>query len=265
MKNKGLTIADIAYKMDFDLYNRALSECLNTNLDKLSFQVKMKLVNDNYDNEFLSGLFKSIANGKNQISMEKIFEMFNYNNDTSFRHLSEIKNEISNMCLEIIPKCVSYTELKNNFNSLDKQVLGLITLENFLNVMKKYIGSKISSENLLHFIRMNKLMNNKNMINYRNFLMIIYIECKDDTWVKCLKAFRHFLKKECNDDLFIFIVKINNMCNNTSIKKTIEIERMHEFLKRKTDNNLDICSVFKFDFDKDAHINLDDFKHEFIV
>ena len=90
---------------------------------------------------------------------------------------------------------------------------------------------------------MNKLMNNKNMINYRNFLMIIYIECRDDTWVKCLNAFRHFLKKECNDDLFIFIVKINNLCNNISIKRTVELDRMHRFLKGRIGVDLDLKTV----------------------
>ena len=265
MKNNGITIADIAYKMDFDLYNRALSECLNTKLDKLSFQVKMKQVNDNYDNEFLSGLFSSIANGKTQINVEKVFDMFNYNNDNSYKHLSEIKNEISNTCLEIIPKCVSYTELKNNFNSYDKKVLGIIQLDNFLNVMKKFIGSKISSDYLLHFIRMNKLMNNKNMINYRNFLMIIYIECRDDTWVKCLNAFRHFLKKECNDDLFIFIVKINNLCNNISIKRTVELDRMHRFLKGRIGVDLDLKTVSKFDYNKDGIISMDDLKQIILI
>ena len=265
MKNKGLTIADIAYKMDFDLYNRALSECLNTKLDKLSFQVKMKLVNDSYDNEFLSGLFHSLTNGKNEIYIEKVFDIFNYNNDNSYRHLSEIKNEVINKCHEVIPKCVSYTELKNNFLPYDKQVLGLIHLDNFLSVMKKYLGSKISSEYLLHFLRINKFINNKNMVNYREFLMNIYIECRDDTWVKCLNAFRHFLKKECNDDLFIFIVKINNLCNNISIKRTVEIDRMHRFLKGRIGTDLDLKTVNKFDYNKDGIISMDDLKNIILI
>ena len=261
MKNKGITIADIAYKMEFDLYNRALSECLNTKLDRLSFYAKMKLVNDKYDNEYLNGLFTSISNGKTEINIEKVFNMFNYNNDESYKHLSEIKNEVINMCHDIIPKNVSYTELKTSFAAYDRYVLGEINLDIFLSVMKKYLGSKINSQNLIHFLRIHKLVNNKNVVNYRNFLLIIYIECKDDTWVKCLNAFRAYLKKECNDDLFIFIVKINNLCNNISIKRTVEIDRMHRFLQGRIGMNLEMKTVMKFDYNHDGIISMDDLKN----
>ena len=261
MKNNRLTIADLAYKMDFDLYSRALSECLNTKLDRLSFHVKMKLINDKYDNEFLNGLFNSISNGKNDITIEKIFNIFNYNNDESYKHLSEIKNEVINTCLNIIPKCVSYTELKTSFAVYDRYVLGEINVEMFLTVMKKFLGSKISPQNLIHFIRIYRLVNNKNMVNYREFLMIIYIECKDDAWVKCLNAFRAYLKKECNDDLFIFIVKTNNLCNNISIKRTVEFDRMHRFLKGRIGMDLDMKTVMKFDYNHDGIISMDDLKN----
>ena len=261
MKNKGLTIADIAYKMDFDLYSRSLSECLNTILDRLSFHVKMKLVNDKYDNEFLNGLFNSMANGKNEITIEKIFNIINYNNDESYKHLSEIKNEIINMCLNIIPKCVAYTELKNNFALYDRSVSGKIDLDMFLTVMKKFLGSKINSQNLIHFLRINHFIDNKNYVNYRNFLMIIYIECKDDTWIKCLNALRAFLKKECNDDLFIFIIKINNLCNNISIKRTVEFDRMHRFLQGRIGMDLEMKTVMKFDYNHDGIISMHDIKN----
>ena len=261
MQNKGLNIGDIAYKMEFDLYSRSLSECLNTKLDRLSFQVKMKLVNDKYDNEFLNGLFNSIANGKNEITIEKIFNIFNYNNDDSYKHLSEIKDEIINMCHNIIPKCVSYTELKTSFSSYDRYVSGKINLEMFLSVMKKFLGGKISAQNLIHFLRIEKLIDNKNMVNYREFVLIIFIECKDDTWVKCLNAFRAFLKKECNDDLFIFIVKTNNFCNNINIKRTVEFDRMHRFLQGRIGMNLEMKTVMKFDFNHDGIISMDDLKN----
>ena len=261
IKNKGLTIADIAYKMGFDLYNRPLSECLNTNLDKLAFQVKMKLVNDKYDNEFLNGLFNSITNGKTEITIDKVFDIINYNNDDSYKHLSEIKNEIINMCLDLIPKCVSYTELKNSFATYDRYILGEIKFDMFLSIMKKFLGGKINEQNLLHFLRIEKLINNNKMVKYRDFLMIIYIECKDDTWIKCLNAFRDFLKKECNDDLFIFIVKTNNLCNNISIKRNVEIDRMHRFLKGRIGMDLEMKTVMKFDYNRDGIISMDDLKN----
>ena len=262
MRNKGLTIADMAYKMDFDLYNRSLSECLNTKLDKLSFQVKMKLVNDNYDNEFLSGLYNSITNGKNnEITIEKVYNIFNYNDDESYKHLSEIKEEIIRMCHDIIPKSVSFTELKNSCLKYDYKILGKISLDNFLSIMRKFIGGKISPQNIIHFLRIHRIIDNKDIVDYHSFLMIIYIECKDDAWIKCLNVFKDFLKKECNNDLFIFIIKTNNLCNNISIKRTVEIDRMHRFLKGRIGMDLNMDTVLKFDYNKDGIISMDDLKN----
>ena len=262
MKNKGLTIPDIAYKMDFDLYNRPLSECLNTKLDKYAFQVKMQLINENYNSEFLSGLYNSITNNKNiEITVEKVFNILNYNNDESYKHLSEIKDEIINMCIEIIPKCVSFTELKNNFLKCDYKVLGKINLDNFLSVMKKYIGTKISSENLLHFLRIYKFIDKKNFVDYHKLLMIIYIDCRDDTWIKCLNAFRDYLKKECNDDLFIFMAKANNLSNTLTVNRNIEMVRMHRLLKGRVGADLSMNTVMKFDYNHDGFISMDDLKN----
>ena len=267
LKNNGITIADLAYIMDFDLYNRSLSECLDTKLDRLAFQVKMKLLNDNYDNEFLSGLFNSIANNKPNaiITMEKVFNIFNYNNDESYKHLPEIKEEIINKCIEIIPKCVSFTELKKDCISYDKQILGKIKLDNFLAIMKKYLGGKLNSKDLIHFLRINKYIDNKNVVNYHKFLMTIYKDCKDDAWVKCLNVFKEFLNKECNNDLFIFIVKTNNLCNNINIKRTVEIDRMHRFLKGRIGMDLKMGTVMKFDYNHDGIISMDDLRNIILV
>jgi len=267
LKNNGITIADLAYIMDFDLYNRSLSECLDTKLDRLAFQVKMKLLNDNYDNEFLSGLFNSIANNKPNaiITMEKVFNIFNYNNDESYKHLPEIKEEIINKCIEIIPKCVSFTELKKDCISYDKQILGKIKLDNFLAIMKKYLGGKLNSKDLIHFLRINKYIDNKNVVNYHKFLMTIYKDCKDDAWIKCLNVFKEFLNKECNNDLFIFIVKTNNLCNNINIKRTVEIDRMHRFLKGRIGMDLKMGTVMKFDYNHDGIISMDDLRNIILV
>ena len=183
----------------------------------------MKAINEHFDNEFIYGLFNYISEGKTEIKVKQFFDMINYNNDESYKNLFEIKDEIINTCMDIIPKNVSYTELKDNIMKHDKQLKGEITSVDFISIMRKFLGQKIQQQNLFDFLRIYKLINNKNIINYQKFLMIIYKDCKDDLWMKSLAAFHHFLKKECNDDLFIFIVKINNLGLITAAIMTAKI------------------------------------------
>ena len=261
IKNNGITIADIAYRIGYDIYNNSINECLNTKLNKLSFQTRMKAINDKFDNEFIYGLFNYISEGKNEITIKQFFDMINYNNDESYKHLTDIKDEIVDMCMEIIPKNASFTELKNCFIKQDNHLKGEINLENFNSIMRKLLGQKISQQNLLHFLRIYKLIDNKNIINYQKFLMIIYKDCKDDLWLRSLEAFRNFLHKECSDDLFIFIVKINNLCNNISIKRSVDIDRMQRFIRDHIGQEVDINTIMKFDYNGDGIISMDDLRN----
>ena len=261
MKNMGITIADIAYKLGYDLYNNSINECLNNKMNKLSFQTKLKAVNEKFDNDFIYGLFNYISEGKTEITAGKFFEAINYNNDESYKNLSDIKEEIINMCFDIIPKNISYTELKDNFMKSDKKLKGEINSEQFLSIMKRLLGQKIQQQNLLHFLRIYKLIDSKNIIKYQKFLMIIYKDCKDDLWMKSLEAFRHFLDKECSNDLFLFIVKINNLCNNISIKRTVDIDRMQRFIRDRIGQEVDIKTIMKFDFNNDGILSMDDLKN----
>ena len=261
MKNNGITIADIAYKIGYDIYNNPVNECLNSKLNKLSFQTKLKAINEHFDNEFIYGLFNYISEGKTEIKVKQFFDMINYNNDESYKNLFETKDEIINTCMDIIPKNVSYTELKDNIMKHDKQLKGEITSVDFISIMRKFLGQKIQQQNLFDFLRIYKLINNKNIINYQKFLMIIYKDCKDDLWMKSLAAFHHFLKKECNDDLFIFIVKINNLSNNISIKRTVESDRMQRFIRDRIGREVDLNTIMKFDFNGDGIISMDDLKN----
>ena len=261
MKNNSISISDIAYKMGYDIYNNSIKDFLNNKINRLSFQTKLKAVNDKFDNEFINGLFNYISEGKTEIIIGKFFDMINYNNDESYKNLSEIKEEIINTCMEIIPKNVSFTELKNNFLKYDKKLKGVINSEYFLSTMRKILGQKISQQNLLHFLRIYQLIDNKNIINYQKFLMLIYIDSKDDLWMKSLEAFLSFLNKECNNDLFIFIVKINNLSNNISIKRNVEIDRMQRFIKNRIGQEIDIKTIMKFDFNGDGIISMDDLKN----
>ena len=261
MKNLGVTIADIAYKIGYDLYNNSLNECLNNKMSKLSFQTKMKAINDKFDNEFIYGLFNYISEGKTEIKVGKFFDVINYNNDESYKNLSNIKDEIINICFDIIQNTISFSELKDNFMKHDKNLKGEINLEQFLSIMKKIFGQKIQKQNLLHFLRIYKLIDSKNIIKYQKFLMIIYKDCKDDLWMKSLEAFRHFLEKECSKDLFLFIVKINNLCNNISIKRTVEVDRMQRFIRDRIHQEVDINTIMKFDYNGDGIISMDDLKN----
>ena len=261
IKNNGITIADIAYKIGYDIYNNSINDFLNNKLNKLSFQTRMKAINDKFDNDFIYGLFNYISEGKNEITIKQFFDTINYNNDESYKNLTDIKEEIVEMCMEIIPKNASFSELKNYFIKQDTRLKSEISLENFISIMRKFLGQKISQQNLLHFLRIYKLIDNKNIINYQKFLMIIYKDCKDDLWLKSLEAFRDFLHKECSDDLFIFIVKINNLCNNISIKRSVEIDRMQRFIRDHIGQEVDLNTIMKFDYNNDGIISMDDLRN----
>ena len=261
MKNNRITMTDIAYNIGYDLYNQSVNECLNSRLNKLSFQTKIKSLNDKFDNEYIYGLFNYISEGKNEIEIRKFFDIINYNNDESYKNLSDIKDNVINMVIDIVPKCVSFNELKNNFLKYDKQLKGEINSEIFLSIMKKYIGQRINQQNLLHFLRIYKLIDNKNIVKYSKLLMIIYINNKDDLWLRSLEAFSNFITKECSKDLFIFIVKINNLCNNISVKRTVEADRMQRFIRDRIGQEVDINTIMKFDFNKDGIISMDDLKN----
>ena len=81
IKNNGITIADIAYKIGYDIYNNSINDFLNNKLNKLSFQTRMKAINDKFDNDFIYGLFNYISEGKNEITIKQFFDTINYNND----------------------------------------------------------------------------------------------------------------------------------------------------------------------------------------
>ena len=77
IRNNRLTIDDIAYKMEFDIYNCPLEDTLNIKVDRLYFQTKMKLLNPKFDSDFLQSLFFSITQGKTETNVNHIFEVFN--------------------------------------------------------------------------------------------------------------------------------------------------------------------------------------------
>ena len=260
IRNHKLTIDDIAYIMGFDIYNCPLEDTLNVKIDRLSFQTRMKLINDSFEDEFLQSLFFSITEGRTETTINHIFNIYNIFNDDSYKDLLSNRDNIESQCLNIIPKCVSFKEAKQNFLKLDKNITGKISTEKFLSQMRNYLKGKISDKNLIRFCRAHRYIDYKGIVDYQRFLSYAYKDTRDDGWEKCIEEFMKFLHTECNDDLFIFLVKINNMSNNSSIKKTITNDRLFEFFRGRVDN-LSINIMNKFDYDQDGVISMDDLKN----
>ena len=260
IRNNKLTVDDIAYKMGFDIYNCPLEDTLNIKVDRLYFTSKMKMLNPKFDLEFLHCLFFSITQGKTETNMNHIFEVFNILKDDSYKDLLNNRDEFETQCINIIPKCITFKEAKNTFLKMDKFITGKIPLEKFLNQMRIYLKGKIKEKNLIHFCRVHRYIDGKNEINYQNFLSYVFKDTKDDIWRKCLDEFMKFLHVECMDDLFIFFVKINNMSNNSNIKRTLTSDRFFEFFRGRVDM-VQMDMMNKFDYDEDGVISMDDLQN----
>ena len=260
IRNHRLTIDDIAYLMGFDIYNCPLKDTLNIKIDRLSFHTKMKMISETFEEDFLESLFFSITNGKAETTIEHIFNVFNIFNDDSYKDLLSNRANIESQCIKIIPNCVSFKEAKQSFLKEDKNITSKISTEKFLGKMRIYLKGKISDKNLIRFCRAHRYIDSKGNVDYQSFLLYVYKDCKDDGWEKCLEEFMKFLHNECNDDLFIFFVKINNMSNNSNIKKTVTNDRLFEFFRGRVDM-LSFDTMSKFDFDQDGLISMDDFRN----
>ena len=259
--NNNLSIADLAYLMEIELYKIPIDDILNTKLNLLQFQGKIKLINSNFTREFSAGLFDSIKDKDNFVTVQKIFDVFNINKNESYKELYIKRDEIFNTCLESIFSCITYFELKQKLINFDKLITGKMPLIQFINLMRKILNGKLSEEYLMHLLRMYKFIDNKNNVDYHSFILLIYLN-GDDTltiWYKCLETFMKFLKEECNNDLFILIVKFNNMNNNLSISKIIDENKLYQFFQARNNLvDLPLKIIKKFDYDRDGKISQDD-------
>ena len=265
--NNNLSIFDLSYFMEIDLYKFPIKDILNMKLSILQFQGKIKLINKNFSREFSSGLFNSINRGKTYITVEQVFEVFNIKNDESYKEIYNKRDEIFNICLEEIFGCTTYFELKQKFLNIDKIMTGKIPLYQFMNIMKKILNEKLSDNNLMHLLRMHKFIDKENNVDYHGFILLIYLNGDDSlsVWYKCLETFIKFLKEECNSDLFIFIVKMNNMNNNLGINRIIDENKLYQFIKARNNMiNFPIEIIKKFDYDRDGQISEEDL-HNIII
>ena len=265
--NNNLSIYDLSYLMEIELYKIPIKDILNIKLSLLQFQGKIKLINKNFSREFSSGLFNTLSQGKTYITVEQIFEVFNIKKDETYKGISDKRDEIFNTCLEAIFGCTTYFELRQKFLSIDKLITGKIPLSQFMNIMKKIINGKLSDNNLMHLLRMYKFIDKDNNADYHNFILLLYLNGDDSlaVWYKCLDTFIKFLKEECNNDLFIFIVKINNMNNNLAISRIIDQTKLYKFIQSRNNMiNFPIEIIEKFDYDRDGKISEEDL-HNIII
>ena len=259
-----LSIIDLAYKMEIDLYFTPLNEILDTKFNMMQFRRKIKLINQNFNIEFCNSLFKAINKGEKELSIKKIFEVFNLKNDISYKDIYITRNEISEKCIHSIFDNITYFELREKLYSIDKSLTGNISLNLFVKTMKDILKEKIKESDLLHYLRMNRLIDRENIVNYRDFINLIYINRDNlkEIWYKCLETLMKFLKEECGNDLYIFFVKLNNVNNNLSMKQNIEENKLYAFFKSR--NNFIVFPnsiIKKFDFDNDGKISEEDLKN----
>ena len=91
IKKNNLSIEDIAYKMGIDLYNINEYEEISKNLiDRLNFRVKIKGLNNNYEEDFIDSLFSCIG-PKGLTKVITLDELLNFfykgRSDDSYKYL----------------------------------------------------------------------------------------------------------------------------------------------------------------------------------
>ena len=265
IKKNNLSIGDIAYKMGIDLYNINEYEDISKNLiDRLNFRVKIKALNNKFEDDFIDSLFSFIG-PKGVTKVITVDELLNFFNNTqhyddSYKYLYETKKKSLDLCQKIIPTCVIFDEIKNRFLEIDPKISGKVHINDFFNILDFYLKNKISDEDIIHVLRANRYIDDKEYVNYHKFLLLIYLDHVEDKFEKCLKEFEKFLHEECGDDLFIFMVKINNIPNDKNIKKTVNMQRLYEFFRLRVEM-LSFNTMYKFDYDKDGVISMDDLKN----
>ena len=265
IKDNNYSIGDIAYKMGIDLYNiNEYEEISKSLVDRLNFRVKIKALNDKFEDDFIDSLFSFIGpKGVTKvITVDELLNFFNnsQNYDDSYKNLFNIKKKSLDLCRKIIPTCVSFDEIKNKFLDIDPKISGKVEINDFFNIFHFYLRNKISDIDIIHVLRANRYIDCNDYVNYHKFLLLIYLDHVEDKFQRCVKEFEKFLHEECGDDLFIFMAKINNIPNDSPIKKTVNMQRLYEFFRVRIEM-LSFNTIYKFDYDNDGVISMDDLKN----
>ena len=234
----------------------------------MDFRVKLKLLNDEFEPDFIDSLFNNIGlKGLTKvITVNEFLNFFNISPEKEqdeYKHLYEIKDKSIELCQSIIPNCVSLNEIKKSCEEFDNEINGKISIYDFFDVLHKYINGKISDKDIIYTLRAYGYIDKNDYVKYNKFLMMVFIDYIEDKFELCLNEFKKYLKEECDNDLFIFVYKINNIPNDANIIKTINMNRLYEFFRQRIEM-LDFNTMYKFDFDKDGVITMDDLKNVII-
>ena len=269
IKKNNFSVGDIAYKVGIDLYNiNNYEEIANNLIDRNDFRVKLKSLNEEFEPDFIDSLFNSIGpKGLTKvITVNEFLNFFNISPEKErdeFKHLHEIKYKCIELCQNVIPKYVSLDEIKKACLEYDTNISGRIPIFDFFDILHKYIGNELSDKDIIYALRAYGFIDNKENVKYNKFFMEIFLDYVEDKFDICLKTFQKFLKEECADDLFIFVAKINNIPNDKTLNRTINIQRLYEFFRQRIDM-LEFNTMYKFDFDKDGVITMEDLKNVII-
>ena len=266
IKDNNLTIFDIAYKMNINLYQIPYNELSNLPITKNNFYSRMKSLNTNFNKIYLYTLYDALlAKNQNIFNHKQFFEEFdivknqyNIKNNYTYENINENSEKIKLDFTNSIFSQLTYNEIRKKLIDIDPKLNGILSLNNFISFFEKM---NIEKESLLHFLRMHELIDLKrNEVNYLNFLDYILKYENKNLFMLCVKILIEFLENECNKDLFIFFTKINGMNNNSGINEKINPERLLAFFKCKLED-VKIETVKKFDYNDDKFITLDDIKN----
>ena len=270
IKKNNYSVGDIAYKVGIDLFNINNYEEISKNLiDRMDFRVKMKALNDEFEPDFIDSLFNIIGTKgvTKVITVDEFLNFFNIfpeKEQDEYKYLYQIKDKSIELCQSIIPKYVSFEEIKNACIEYDTKVNGKIPLLDFFDIIHKYLNNnKISDKDIIYALRAYCYIDKNDYVKYNKFLLMVYIDHIEDKFDLCLNEFKKFLNDECGNDLFLFIYKINNIPNDSNINKVINMQRLYEFFRQRIEM-LDFNTIYKFDFDNDGIITMEDLKNVII-
>ena len=262
-KSNKISVFDIAFKMYFDIYNTPFEAFSNFEINQILFISKMKSINREFDKDFLLCLYSDLLiKSNNKLTVEKMFEIFNVYNKSrfTFYNIYENKENIMNIVSKAFYENVTFKELKEKILSYENSSKGILKYNEFYKVINFILKGKLEEQNLLHFLRISQLIDINNDIYIIHFLRFIDSRYPDDSFAVCVKQLAEYLIKECNGEIFIFNVKMNNMNNNSTTNTIINPERLFYLFKEKNEF-LKFETINKFDYNGDGKISIDDIKN----
>ena len=252
--------------MQIDIYHTPPEILFKNSIHYSTFFSRMKAVNKEFNKNLLTDLFIALTgNINNKLTYKKMFENFNVYNKSLYSYLNIYENieKITKIYANKICNDIPFLELKKALLTADSKCIGKLNYNAFFPVINNLLKEKISSQDFVHFLRINKLIELNNEIDYINFLRFIDSKYPDKSFIQCLNILVEFLEKECNKDIFIFTIKINNMNNNSSSNEIINPERLYYICKEKNEF-LKFETIKKFDYNEDGIISINDIKFSII-